>query len=139
MLDSDDCKAAPTNSITIPELNHEELECLLEFLYSGTLDPQKLEKHVYALSLAADKYEIPYLHKHCERYMLSSLCISNALDVLEIADACSSQELKNTTMKFLVENIGDVVLSDRFQAFVHASPQLTVQLTRASVKGVNFK
>ena len=35
MLDSEGRKAAPSNTITLPELNHEELVSLLEFLYSG--------------------------------------------------------------------------------------------------------
>ncbi|KAI9110854.1 hypothetical protein K1719_018292 [Acacia pycnantha] len=138
MLDSDECKAAPTN-ITIPELNYEELESLLEFLYRGNLGPEKLRKHVFALSLAADKYGIAYLQKQCEQYMINSLSISNALDVLEIADTCSNQKLKDTAMKFLVENIQEIVLSSRYEAFVHRSPHLTVQLSRESFKVVNIK
>ncbi|CAL0320350.1 unnamed protein product [Lupinus luteus] len=55
MLECDECKSSPNNTITIPDLNHEELESLLEFLYSGTLATQTLEKHVYTLSRAADK------------------------------------------------------------------------------------
>ncbi|XP_054799528.1 BTB/POZ domain-containing protein At3g56230 isoform X2 [Prosopis cineraria] len=137
MLDSDECKAAPTNNITIPELNCEELESLLEFLYRGSLGPEKLEQHVFALSLAADKYGIAYLQKQCEQYMLNSLSISNALDVLEIADTCSNQKLKDTTMKFLVENIQEIVLSLQYEAFVHRSPHLTVQLSRESLKVAN--
>ena len=62
MLDSDGCKAPPNDTITLPELNTEELESLLGFLYSGNLPLDKLEKHVYSLFVAADKYEIPYLH-----------------------------------------------------------------------------
>ncbi|WJZ82656.1 hypothetical protein VitviT2T_002393 [Vitis vinifera] len=41
MLDSDGCKAAPSNTITLPELNHEELDSLLEFLYSGTMTAEQ--------------------------------------------------------------------------------------------------
>ena len=37
MLDTDGCKVAPRNAITLPELNHEELDSLLEFLYSGAM------------------------------------------------------------------------------------------------------
>ncbi|KAL6351422.1 hypothetical protein AAG906_035214 [Vitis piasezkii] len=37
MLDSDGCKAAPSNTITLPKLNHEELDSLLEFLYNGAM------------------------------------------------------------------------------------------------------
>ncbi|BAT86485.1 hypothetical protein VIGAN_04414100 [Vigna angularis var. angularis] len=128
MLECDECKEAPSKSITIPDVKHEELECLLEFLYSGSLGEEKLEKHVYALSQAADKYVIPHLLKHCERYLLSSLSTCNALETLEIADTCSNQKLKETTLDFLVKNIDRVVSSPKFEAFVHRSPHLTVQL-----------
>ena len=96
----------------------------------------KLEKHVYALSQAADKYVIPHLLKHCERYLLSSLSTSNALETLEIADTCSNHNLKETTLNFLVKNIEHMVPSPKFETFVHRSPHLTVQLvTRAFVNG----
>ncbi|XP_057431170.1 BTB/POZ domain-containing protein At3g56230 [Lotus japonicus] len=137
MLECDQCKASPNNNtITIPDLNHDELESLLEFLYSGTMASEKLEKHVYALSQAADKYDIPHLLKKCEIYLLSSLSTSNALETLEIADTCSNNKLKETTLDFLVKNIEHVVSSAKFEAFVHRSPQLTVELvTRAFVNG----
>ncbi|KZV51933.1 BTB/POZ domain-containing protein-like [Dorcoceras hygrometricum] len=94
ILDSDGCKAPPTETITLHELNHEEVESLLEFLYSGDLPKEKVEKHVYSLSIAADKYEIPFLQMFCSHHMLSSLNSTNALDILEISDSCSNQSLK---------------------------------------------
>ncbi|MED6112307.1 hypothetical protein PIB30_060515 [Stylosanthes scabra] len=137
MLECDECKAAPNNqTITIPDLNHEELSSLLEFLYSGTLPEQTIGRDVYALSRAADKYAIPHLLRYCERYLLSSLNTSNALETLEIADTCSNQALKETTLEFLVKNIEHVVTSPRFEAFVHRNPHLTVQLvSRAFANG----
>ncbi|KAK7387490.1 hypothetical protein VNO78_28339 [Psophocarpus tetragonolobus] len=136
MLEGDECKEEASNSISIPDLKHEELESLLEFLYSGSLGVEKLEKHVYALSQAADKYEIPHLLKHCERYLLTSLSTCNALETLEIADTCSNLNLKETTLNFLLKNIQHIVSSPKFEAFVHRSPHLTVQLvTRAFVNG----
>lgn len=136
MLECDECKAPPSNNITIPDLNHEELESLLEFLYSGTLTSEKLEKHVYALSQAADKYVIPHLLKYCERYLLNSISTSNAFETLEIADTCSNHNLKETTFNFLDKNIEHMISSPKFEAFVHRSPHLTVQLvTRAFVNG----
>lgn len=41
----------PGGTITLAELNYEELHCLLEFLYNGNLSKEKVEKHVYSLSL----------------------------------------------------------------------------------------
>ncbi|XP_071725049.1 BTB/POZ domain-containing protein At3g56230 [Rutidosis leptorrhynchoides] len=132
MLDSDSCKAAPANdsTITLPELNHEELISLLEFLYSGSLSTEKLENHVYSLTLAADKYEIPYLEKFCERHMLASLNSSNALEVLEISDVCSNKTLKEAALSFIVKSMEDVAFSARFEVFASKNPHLCVQITR---------
>ncbi|XP_060180833.1 BTB/POZ domain-containing protein At3g56230 [Lycium barbarum] len=132
ILDSDGCKAPPSDTITLPELNYDELESLLEFLYSGDLPKEKIEKHVYSLSVAADKYEIPFLQKFCEHQMLGSLNTSNALDVLEISDTCSNLSLKETSLNFIVKNMEDIVFTSRFDAFALKNPHLTVQITRAS-------
>ncbi|KAL7107502.1 hypothetical protein ACP275_06G058500 [Erythranthe tilingii] len=132
ILDSDECKAPPNQTITLSELSHDELESLLEFLYSGNLAKEKVEKHVYSLSIAADKYEIPFLQKFCEQHMLGSLSSSNALDILEISDTCSNQSLKETALNYIVRNMEDVVFSARFDAFALKNPHLTVQITRAS-------
>ena len=37
MLNSKGCKATPSNTITLPELIHEKLDSLFEFLYSGAM------------------------------------------------------------------------------------------------------
>lgn len=64
MLDSNSiCKVPPNGIIPVKEFNYEELDCFLEFLYTGSLPEEKVEKHVRSLSLAADKYGIPYLRK----------------------------------------------------------------------------
>uniref|UniRef100_A0A6N2LDH9 BTB domain-containing protein n=1 Tax=Salix viminalis TaxID=40686 RepID=A0A6N2LDH9_SALVM len=131
LLDSDACKAPASDTIMLPELDHQELESLLEFLYSGSLPSEKLQKHVYSLTLAADKYDIPYLLKFCERHMLRFLNSSNALDVLEISDACSNKTLKETALNFIVKNMEDVVFSAKYEAFVPENPHLAVQITRA--------
>ncbi|GAA0147306.1 hypothetical protein Leryth_007599 [Lithospermum erythrorhizon] len=133
MLDSDNCKAAPANdTITLSEMNYDELQSLLQFLYSGNLARDKVEKHVYSLSIAADKYEIPFLQRFCEQQMLGSLNSSNVLDILEISDTCSIQSLKETALSFIVKNMEDVVFSGRFDVFALKNPHLTVQITRAS-------
>ncbi|KAK9124682.1 hypothetical protein Sjap_014284 [Stephania japonica] len=73
-------------TLSLPELNHEKLDTLLEFLYTGTLPTEKVVTHVYSLYTAADKYEIPFLQNFREGWMLESLNTSNVLDVLEASD-----------------------------------------------------
>ncbi|KNA13429.1 hypothetical protein SOVF_117110 [Spinacia oleracea] len=133
MLDSDDCKEAPKEAITLHELNHDELESLLKFLYCGNLPIENVEKHLYSLSLAADKYEIHFLQKFCDRQMLTSLSSSNALDILEISDVCSNITLKDTALNFIVRNMEDIVFSSKFEVFALKNPHLSVQITRASL------
>ncbi|KAL2896098.1 hypothetical protein RDABS01_037882 [Bienertia sinuspersici] len=132
MLDSDDCKEAPNEAITLPELNHEELDSLLTFLYRGSLPLEIIEKHVYSLSIAADKYDISFLQKFCERHMLTSLSSSNALDILDISDVCSNLTLKDTALNFIVKNMEDIVFSPKFETFALKNPHLSVQIIRAS-------
>ncbi|KAH0994327.1 hypothetical protein GBA52_018191 [Prunus armeniaca] len=133
MLDSDGCKAPPNDAVTLPELNHEELESLLEFLYNGDLHEEKMNKHVYSLFLAADKYGISYLQKLCESHMLKSLSTANALDVLEVADVCSCLTLKENALDFIVKNMHDIVFSAKYDAFALKNPHLCVQISRASL------
>ncbi|XP_061995544.1 BTB/POZ domain-containing protein At3g56230 isoform X1 [Rosa rugosa] len=134
MLDSDGCKAPPSDdTITLPELNHEELECFLELLYSGDLAEERMSKHVYSLSLAADKYGVSFLQKLCERHMLKSLSSSNALDVLEVADTCSFLLLKENALNYIVKNMKEIVFSAKYDTFALKNPHLSVQITRASL------
>ncbi|XVE86128.1 hypothetical protein DITRI_Ditri18aG0011200 [Diplodiscus trichospermus] len=118
------------NIITLPELNSEELECLLEFLYSGSLPLDKLEKHVYPLFLAAEKYEIPYLQEFCHCYMLNSMNASSVLDILETSEVCSNKGLKEIALSFIFSNTEAVVLSDKYEALAAKNPQLCMQITR---------
>ncbi|CAL9246179.1 unnamed protein product [Arabidopsis halleri] len=131
ILDSDGCKTAPEYAITLQELNSEQLQALLEFLYTGTLASDKLEKHIYALFLAADKYMIHYLQELCEQYMLSSLDISSVLDVLDVSDLGSSKTLKEACLRFVMRNMDDVVFSDKYEVFSQKNQHLCVEITRA--------
>ncbi|CAN6565324.1 unnamed protein product [Malus baccata var. baccata] len=133
ILDLDGCKAPPNDTIKLPELNHEELESLLEFLYHGDLSEEKMNKHIYSLSLAADKYGISYLQKLCERHMHKSLSSANALDVLEVADVCSSLTLRENALEYIVKNMHDIIFSAKYDTFALKNPHLCVQISRASL------
>lgn len=134
MLDSEDgCKAPPSETFKFQEMNHEELESLLVFLYTGSLPAagDKMEGHVYALFHAAHKYAIEYLQDSCERHMLRSLDSSNALDVLEISDACKNKTLKDAALNFIVKNMDEIAFTSKYDSFGPKNPHLCVQITRA--------
>lgn len=134
LLDSDRCKAAPGDSITLPELTHEELQSFLEFLYFGRLPADKAQKHVRSLLLAAHKYEIPFLQKYCEQKLLISLSSSNAVDILEVSEACSCERLKETAVNYIAQNMEAILFSSRYEAFALNNPHLCLQISKASFK-----
>ncbi|KAE8735762.1 BTB/POZ domain-containing protein, putative isoform 2 [Hibiscus syriacus] len=106
MLDSDGCKAPPSDTITLPE------------------------KHAYSLFEASHKYDIPNLQDFCERYMFSSLNASNVLEILEISDVCSNKTLKETALNSIVRKMEDVVFSATYEGFAPNNLHLGVQITR---------
>lgn len=140
VLSSDECKAPAEATISLPELSHEELDCLLEFLYCGTLEPDdRVEKHVCSLLIAADKYDIPFLRRFCEARILRSLGPSNALQVLEVSEMCSNAKLKEQAMSSIVKHMEDVVLSRAYDSFAMKNAHLCVEITRALLAEMKAK
>lgn len=140
LLTSDECKAPANDIISLPEFSYEELECFLEFLYSGSVSSEnKFEKHIYALLLAADKYNIPFLQKVCEARILSTVGPHNALQVLEISEICSNTKLKEKAMGSIVEHMEAVILSGDYDEFAMKNAHLCVEITRALLMEVKIK
>ncbi|XP_064966360.1 BTB/POZ domain-containing protein At1g01640-like [Musa acuminata AAA Group] len=131
MLMSDECKAPAEDTISFPELSHDELKCLVEFLYSGSLPEWSTEQHSYSMLIAADKYDIPFLRKYCEHRILAALRPSNALEVLQVAEVCSDAELKEQAMNLITKHAEDVVFSARYDELARNNAHLCVEITRA--------
>ena len=69
VLSSDErCKAPAGDSISLPDLSHQQLSLFLAFLYTGNLldGDQEEEHHLHALLVAGDKYDVPFLRRACE-------------------------------------------------------------------------
>uniref|UniRef100_M4EWR1 BTB domain-containing protein n=1 Tax=Brassica campestris TaxID=3711 RepID=M4EWR1_BRACM len=134
MLDSDECKASAEESITLPDLNHDELHSLLEFLYSGNLIAPY--NHYRALYLAADKYDIAYLQDVCRDHFIASLTSRNVLDILELASIPSDTILKAAAINLVVKHMEDVVVPMKYETFVQRNPNLGVEITRAFLREI---
>lgn len=102
----------------------------MHFLYNGNISDDASEKHCYSLLVAADKYDIPYLRKYCEKRILRSLKPSNALQVLEVSDVCQNMLLKEQAMDMVVKNAETVVFSTDYADFALKNAHLCVEITR---------
>ncbi|XP_062203409.1 BTB/POZ domain-containing protein At1g01640-like [Phragmites australis] len=88
MLSSDEhCKAPADDSISLPDLSHDGLSLFLAFLYTGALDQDLPERHLHALLIAGDKYDVLFLRRACEARLAVHVEPRNTLRTLEIANA----------------------------------------------------
>lgn len=140
MLESDEVKteAKKVETVTLSEMKKEELEALVEFVYSdGTVLSPKAKQHVRSLYLAADKYEIPHLRDLCRYNIISSLDLSNALDYLELAQIPFDNGLNEAAFSFVKTNISTIASSEVFKLFVVSNPNLAWEIMKASVSHAN--
>ncbi|KAI3849752.1 hypothetical protein MKW98_026666 [Papaver atlanticum] len=133
MLESDSCKIAPEESLSLPDFNHEELETFLEFLYHGDLPTEKFEKHCCSLLTAADKYDIGDLQKFSEQQLVKVLNSANALKILKISDVVSNETVKLASLKLIVQQFKEIALTPSFEEFAKKNSHLMIQITRAAV------
>ncbi|CAL4904607.1 unnamed protein product [Urochloa decumbens] len=136
MLSGDEqCIKAPAgDAISLPELSHDELFLLLSFLYTGGgLDDQDEvpERHLHALLVAADKYDVPFLRRACEARLAAGVEPRNVLRTLEVADLSSSSVLRERAMDTVLEHAEQVVFSPEYDDFAVRNVGLCVEITRA--------
>ncbi|KAG7537094.1 BTB/POZ domain [Arabidopsis suecica] len=130
MLELDEFKTSTTKhveTITLSEMKQEELEAFVEFLYSdGSMLSVNVKQHARSLYLAADKYEIPHLRDLCRAELISSLSLSNSLDILELAQIPFDKVLHDAAFSYIEKNISTIASSDDFKLFVVSNPNLAV-------------
>ncbi|ESQ52755.1 hypothetical protein EUTSA_v10017762mg [Eutrema salsugineum] len=114
ILETDDCKASPKETITLSEMTKDK----------------KLVQHVHSLYQAADKYEIPYLQDICRKQLIDSMNTSNAFDLLELAKIHSDEIFEDSLSEFITRHMEEISFSSKFMSFVESNPALAVQTIR---------
>ncbi|KAG7641988.1 BTB/POZ domain [Arabidopsis suecica] len=133
MLEFDKFKASDgkIETVTLSELNKEELEALVEFIYNNrSVLSVKEKKHVQALYIAADKYEIPHLRDLCRKELISSLNSSNAFNILELSFIPFDKAMNDSAAIFIVRNLGTICNSVEFKVFAGKNPDLSVEIIK---------
>jgi speckle-type POZ protein len=148
VLSSDDerCKAPAGDSISLPDLSHDELSLFLAFLYTGAFEdedkdglPSLEERQLHALLVAGDKYDMPFLRRACEARLAARVEPSNVLRTLEVAELSGSAVLKERAMDTVVEHAEQLVFSPEYHDFAvrNNNASLCVEITRALLANKN--
>lgn len=108
---TNDSLESPTSQMIIEDMAAETVEDILNFIYTGRVE--NLDKKAMDLFVGADRYNLPALKDACVEAMISGLTVSNALDLLVLADMHHSEKLKAAAKKLVVEKSREIVEQKR--------------------------
>jgi len=114
-----------TGEIEIKNMDHEVLEDLLKYIYSGVAP--NIDAHSKELFAAADLYQLKKLKELCELKLSSIFDISNCIDLLILGDLYNAQKLKAAALEFVSKNLNKMKASEWKQSFI-AHPALMAEV-----------
>lgn len=83
------------------------------------------------LLVAADKYDMPRLRRHCEELLTDGLTADNVAETLIFADCYSFHRLRSAAADFLLKNFHQVETTDGWCQLVETCPPLANQLSHS--------
>lgn len=99
----DDTAESQNNYVKLVDVNSDDLRCMLEFIYTGTVKDLDNVDFVNVLMLA-DRFNLKGLSELAQYALAKQITVENALDIFIIADMYDSEALKNATLKFIKKN-----------------------------------
>ncbi|CAG5035203.1 unnamed protein product [Parnassius apollo] len=100
----DETAESQNNYVKLIDVCKEDLQCLIEFMYTGTVKELE-DSNCINLLILADKYDLKGL-KDLAQYELSlQLSTDNVLEILVLADMYNSDSLKFSALKFIKKNV----------------------------------
>jgi len=105
-----------TGDIEIKNMDHEVLEDLLKYIYSG--GAPNIDAHTKELFAAADLYQLEKLKELCEMKLCSRFDVSNCIDLLILGDLYNAQKLKAAGLEFVSKNLHKMKTSEWKESFI---------------------
>ena len=102
-----------SNTVNIPDVDHEVLKEMLRFIYMGEVED--IKKMASELFIVADKYDIQGLKSKCEKYIADNIAIENVMQIFELAVKYNAKQLKTRAMQFMKSNVADMMKMDTFK------------------------
>lgn len=88
--------------IRIDDFDYEVVRAMVQFLYTKKID--RIDALASELILIADKYDIQYLKRFCEAYLVGQINCDNALKLLALSQHCGCNILEAKCVQFIARN-----------------------------------
>ncbi len=100
--------------VSIKDMEPEELEALLKFVYTGEFDDE-MKPFAKALLAAGDKYDVKDLVALVEDELIRTLNLENAIDIFLLAHIHNVQDLRKRALKTIITNFGRISKQPKWQ------------------------
>ncbi|CAL1296283.1 unnamed protein product [Larinioides sclopetarius] len=121
-----DMKEKATDQIDIEDLKPDTVRRMLLYMYTDSLEELQWEI-AYDLYVAAEKYQITSLKYKCASFLKINLSLTNACEVLHLADLHQDKELKSTVQDFILENDKSISNSSEWELLMQANVILAAE------------
>ncbi|XP_008556032.1 speckle-type POZ protein [Microplitis demolitor] len=96
-----------THYVTINDISPKIIEEMLKFIYTDQVTD--IDGDAKELLKAADKYQLQTLKKLCEESLCKSITITNAVEIMILADENNARQLVDYVTNFIANNAGSFI------------------------------
>ena len=127
-----DMEESRSRKVDIKEHNPDTVDKMLAYIYTGKVEV--MDGNADTLLAAANMYDFPGLKKMCESALIKAMNVSNALDILLLADLNQADGVRELALKFIVENGNEIVSQDGWVKKLERYPQILSDMFKASIQ-----
>ncbi|KAK0092475.1 hypothetical protein PV326_001333 [Microctonus aethiopoides] len=110
--------------IVITDIEVDIMKKVIEFMYTGGIDPIPEWNALLSILEVAEKYQIMNLKELCEEKLSQNITIDNVLKILERVSLCEVPKLMETLISFMVEKKSQIVELEDFAGLYRRKPEL---------------
>ncbi|KAK0161730.1 hypothetical protein PV327_008148 [Microctonus hyperodae] len=130
-----DITESSNKRIVLTDIEVEIMENVIEFMYTGTINPVPEYDVLFSIMKAADKYKILGLKEFCERKLSEKITLENVFEILETNSLYGCPLLAKSVIDFMIKNKTTIIGSKDFNDFCRRKPELLSQFFIHSVTG----
>ncbi|KAK0083988.1 hypothetical protein PV325_007831, partial [Microctonus aethiopoides] len=110
--------------VVITDIEPDIMDNVIEFMYTGAIDPIPKFNDLLSILEVADKYEIKILKELCAENLSENITIDNVLKILERASLYGVPQLVETVISFMVKKKLQIVALENFSDLYRRKPEL---------------
>lgn len=105
----------------------------LRYLYTGRV-AKFSPNNVFSLYRVADKYQVNELKAYCLEYIKNNMCVDMFCDAIILSVHYDEEELMDIAIRFLSENMTDIMDTEKWQTFLSENPSESNKLLLEALK-----